>query len=62
MAERSLKLLTTLIEERKLMSRELVEVVSIRANEVREDRTRDDSVLVFQSLNQFVHILLWVKT
>ena len=62
MAERSLKFLATLIEECKLMGRELVEVVSIRANEVREDRTRDDSVLLFQSLNQFVHILLWVKT
>ena len=61
MAESSLKLLTTLIEEGKLTCRELVEVVGIRANEVREDRTRDDSVLMFQSVNQLIHILLWVK-
>ena len=61
MIEGCLKLLATLIEECKLACRELVEVVSIRANKVREDRTRDDSVLLFQSLNQFVHILLWVK-
>ena len=60
-AEGSLQLLAPLIEERKLTCRELVEAIGIRANKVREDRTRDDSVLVFQPFNEFVHILLWVK-
>ena len=56
-----LQLSTGFIKLTELLSREAVEVFAIGTNEVTEHRTRDDSVLVMQSVNKALHVFFWIK-
>ena len=61
MVECGLQLLAALVEEGELMSTEVVEVITVGAHEVREHRARDDSVLMFQSIDELLHVFLRVE-
>ena len=62
MVEGSLQLFASLIEEFKLMGREVIEAVIITSHEVREHRTRDNGILMLQFANQFLHIVFRIKS
>ena len=56
MTESRLQLLTALIEQRKLCSRERIEVVTVRTNEVREHRTWYQCILMVQLFYEKVEV------
>ena len=59
--EGRLQLVAALLEEGKLVAREVVEVIAVAAHEVREDRAGDDGTLVLQPLYEPFHIMLGVE-
>ena len=62
MCEGGLKRLTALLEEFELLGRERIEVIAVGAHKVAEHRTRDDSVLMFQTVDEFEHIVDGIET
>ena len=44
------------------MGRESIEIITIRTHEMREDRARNNGLLVFQEIDQLVNIVLGIKT
>ena len=52
MAEGALEFLTTLLKECELTGRELIEAIAVGAYEMTEDRTRDDGILMLQTVDQ----------
>ena len=61
MVEGSLQLSASLIEEFKLMGREIIETIVIASHEVREDRTRDDGILMLQLTDKLLHIVFRIE-
>jgi len=61
MIKSCLQLLTALIKELELMSGEFIERVIVRAYKVREDRPRDDCVLMFQPVDKFIHVFFRIE-
>ena len=57
MGEDTLQLTAALVEEGELLGREVVEAVAVGAHEMAEHRTRDDGVLMLQTVDKFVYIL-----
>ena len=60
-AEGGLQATATLVEQGKLAGREVVEVIAVGAHEMAEHRTRDDSLLMMQAVDQFVDVVLRVE-
>ena len=59
--EGGLQLCAALLEESKLMSRELVETIAVGAYKMGEHRTRYDGVLMLQTVYQLLHVVLGVE-
>jgi hypothetical protein len=61
MAKGGLKFGTSLVELAELLSRETVEINTVRAYEMAEYLAWDDGVLMLKTGNQLVHIFLRIE-
>ena len=61
MGEGRLQLVATLLEECELLSREAIKVITVGTHEMTEHRTGDHCILMFQTVDQLVHVIHGVK-
>ena len=61
MGEGRLQLAAALLEECELLSREGIEIIAVGTHEMTEHRTRNHCILMFQTVDQLVHVIHGVK-